>query len=57
MILQVPKLSRQKLKAIFDEEQWVVMAALLKQLEQGMNAIGFGADCGRAASGLGRLKD
>lgn len=37
IFMQVPKLSQKKLKAIFDEEQWVVMVALLKQLEQSMN--------------------
>jgi hypothetical protein len=36
-------LSRGKLKAIFDAEQWKVMAALLKQLEQGVNAGALGA--------------
>ena len=37
IFMQVPKLSQKKLKAIFDEEQWVVMAALLKQLEQNIH--------------------
>jgi hypothetical protein len=43
MVLQTAKLSREKLKPIFDQEQWKVMSALLKQLEEGVNAIGFGA--------------
>jgi hypothetical protein len=43
MVVQTAKLSRGKLKAIFDAEQWKVMAALLKQLEQGVNAGALGA--------------
>jgi hypothetical protein len=40
MVLQTAKLSRAKLKAIFDAAQWKVMIALLKQLETGVNAVG-----------------
>ena len=43
MILHTAKLSRDKLKAIFDEQQWEVMSVLLKQLGQGVNAVGLGA--------------
>ena len=43
MVLQTAKLSREKLKPIFDDAQWEVMSALLKQLQQGVNAVGFGA--------------
>jgi hypothetical protein len=35
IILETSKLSRAKLKAIFDDRQWIVMSALLKQLEDG----------------------
>jgi hypothetical protein len=42
MVLQTAKLSRDKLKAIFDAAQWEVMSALLKQLQQGVNAVGPG---------------
>ncbi len=40
MLLNTAKLSRPKLKAIFDKRQWVVMSALIKQLEEGVNAVG-----------------
>jgi hypothetical protein len=43
MVLKTAKLSRAKLREILDERQWFVMSALLKQLEQGVNAVGFGA--------------
>jgi hypothetical protein len=43
MLLQTAKLSREKLRTIFDKQQWEVMSALLKQLEKGVNAVGFGA--------------
>jgi hypothetical protein len=43
MVLQTAKLSRDKLKAIFDAAQWEVMSALLKELQQEVNAVGFGA--------------
>jgi hypothetical protein len=43
MVLQTAKLSRDKLKAIFDDRQWDVMSSLLKQLQQGVNAVGLGA--------------
>jgi hypothetical protein len=46
MVLKTAKLSRAKLRAILDERQWFVMSALLKQLEQGVNAVGFGAIMG-----------
>jgi hypothetical protein len=44
MVLRTAKLPREKLRTIFDKQQWEVMSALLKQLEQGVNAVGFGAN-------------
>ncbi len=40
MILQTATLSREKLKPIFEERQWHVVSALLKQLEEGAKAAG-----------------
>jgi hypothetical protein len=52
MVLQTAKLSRDKLRPIFDAEQWEVMSALLKQLQRGVNAVGPGAVCAPARVNL-----
>ena len=43
MVLQDSQVVARQAQGDFRRAQWKVMTALLKQLEQGVNAVGFGA--------------